>query len=599
MIKKHWEAGCHVLLIALSAILLLAIYAKSGHPVPAPLTKYAFQGEYSRDRDTWLPLDEDAELSALDGDLFLRGRFDRDIPEGMPVSFYLDHIAYCIYVNGELITRSGNWDGASPSACAQCWGTLLSPGIGPEDVVEINLRNHHRFGNLNAYSGFLESLYPCSQAELKMALEQETFFSSRIGFLVLILSFGIIGTALAFSVMKMPVSRQLWPLGLMSLFAGGYILLDNVDTSLWSHVLAFNTYMQLVCAMLAVLELGGFLMACLSSKARKAAQIIVGVEGVLLAVVAVLCLMDRILIYDALPYWTAAQFLCCPTLLACCVYEWRKEKRRWPPVLPACILLLAAIVLELVNGLFMWWPKGVMAKTVFVVLLILMLAISIKNIPVYYQKSIQADKLASDLKNSYIILAMSQIKTHFIFNVLNAISGLCKYDPERADRTVICFARYLRSNIDIMKDQPSIEFRTELRHLEDYIALEQVRFGDRIRFAKDIGADDFYLPPMILLPIAENSVKHGLRPKPGGGTVFLRTWTEGDAVKIMIQDDGAGFDPDTLDQDGAQFIGLSNVRFRLHHLMNGTLDIESSPGEGTAVTISIPCEEAKNARNLC
>ena len=184
---------------------------------------------------------------------------------------------------------------------------------------------------------------------------------------------------------------------------------------------------------------------------------------------------------------------------------------------------------------------------------------------------------------------MSQIRSHFVFNILNAISGMCKYDPEKADNTIVCFARYLRTNINIMEEDGPVPFRTAMQHLEDYVALEQVRFGDRIRFVKDIQVDQFMLPSLILQPLVENSIKYGIKPKPEGGTVTLRTWAEEKQICISVEDDGIGFDVDKMPSSGS--VGIKNVRFRLEQIMHGQLDIQSVPGKGTTVTISIPREE--------
>ena len=184
---------------------------------------------------------------------------------------------------------------------------------------------------------------------------------------------------------------------------------------------------------------------------------------------------------------------------------------------------------------------------------------------------------------------MSQIRSHFVFNILNAISGMCKYDPEKADNTIVCFARYLRTNINIMEEDGPVPFRTAMQHLEDYVALEQVRFGDRIRFVKDIQVDQFMLPSLILQPLVENSIKYGIKPKPEGGTVTLRTWAEEKLIRISVEDDGIGFDVDKMPSSGS--VGIKNVRFRLEQIMHGQLDIQSVPGKGTTVTISIPREE--------
>lgn len=188
-----------------------------------------------------------------------------------------------------------------------------------------------------------------------------------------------------------------------------------------------------------------------------------------------------------------------------------------------------------------------------------------------------------------ITLMTSQIRSHFVFNILNAISGMCKYDPELADETVVRFSRYLRSNIDIMENDQSIPFPVELQRLEDYVVLEQIRFGDKLEFYTDIENDRFYLPPLILQPIVENAIKHGISKKLTNGTIILRTQEDGENNIITVEDDGVGFDLSELDKEHS--VGLRNIRFRLAHLTGGTLHIESTPGEGTVVTITIPKQE--------
>lgn len=195
------------------------------------------------------------------------------------------------------------------------------------------------------------------------------------------------------------------------------------------------------------------------------------------------------------------------------------------------------------------------------------------------------------LAESRFTMMMSQIRSHFVFNVLNAISGMCKYDPEKADRTIVHFARFLRSNIDIMQNDELVHFHNALRHLEDYIALEQVRYGDKIQFVTDIEEDNFVLPPLVMQPVVENSIKHGLVSKPTGGTITLRTRKDEKNVYIIIEDDGVGYDSSM--EISEKSIGLQNIRFRLQHMMNGELKTESIVNIGTKTTITIPRKEAE------
>lgn len=184
---------------------------------------------------------------------------------------------------------------------------------------------------------------------------------------------------------------------------------------------------------------------------------------------------------------------------------------------------------------------------------------------------------------------MSQIRTHFIFNVLTAISGYCKYDAKKADDALIRFSRYLRRNISIMEDDGLIFFSKELEHLEDYISLEKIRFQDMITFEKDIEEQNFKIPPLTIQPIIENSIKHGLVEHDRSGTVKLHTTKDEENIIITITDDGAGFSPEACEKEDS--VGIKNVRFRLENMVKGSLRIESVPGKGTTVTIKLPIKE--------
>ena len=186
---------------------------------------------------------------------------------------------------------------------------------------------------------------------------------------------------------------------------------------------------------------------------------------------------------------------------------------------------------------------------------------------------------------------MSQIRSHFIFNILATISTYCKSDAKKADDALIRFSRYLRRNIKILEEEGLIDFQTELEQLEDYIALEQLRFQDMITFVKDIEVISFQIPPLTVQPIVENAIKHGLVEQDRSGTIMLKTEREDGVIVITITDDGVGFVPQECEKEDS--IGIKNVRFRLESMVKGSLDIESAPGKGTKVTIKIPVKEVE------
>lgn len=190
------------------------------------------------------------------------------------------------------------------------------------------------------------------------------------------------------------------------------------------------------------------------------------------------------------------------------------------------------------------------------------------------------------LTDSRIKVMMSQIRSHFIFNVLATISTYCKIDPKMADKALICFSRYLRRNIHIIEVDGLIDFSAELEQLEDYVTLEKLRFAEEITFEKEIETRSFKIPPLTVQPLVENAIKHGLVEHGKSGTVFLHTERKEDNIVITVTDNGVGFAPGMLEKTDS--VGIKNVRYRLENMTGGTLDIESEPGSGTTVTIKIP-----------
>ena len=362
--------------------------------------------------------------------------------------------------------------------------------------------------------------------------------------------------------------------------------LDAKDISLWSGQMAFNTYARRLAMMGAAWLMGACVAELLHGKRRKVSEIAVYVLMLTDFVLMVVSLAGAKGIYDTGIYWATVQGAISLLLLVLTVMEAEDGGKRRGLMLPSAIVLLTVLLLELVNSCTGWWRGGICIKIIFTVLFVFHLVRAAWLVAKNRQDSIRAEKLREELKNSHIVLAMSQIRTHFVFNILNAISGMCEYDPQKADETLVMFAHYLRSNINIMeKDEPEA-FTKSLEQLEEYVFLEQVRFGEKIQFAKNIEADNFKIPPLVLQPLVENAIKHGLLHKKQGGTVVLHTWAENGDVIIEISDDGVGFD--MTNAPGQESVGMKNVRFRLKYMVGGTMDIKSIPGQGTTVTITIP-----------
>jgi two-component system, LytTR family, sensor kinase len=185
----------------------------------------------------------------------------------------------------------------------------------------------------------------------------------------------------------------------------------------------------------------------------------------------------------------------------------------------------------------------------------------------------------------------SQINPHFLFNTLNTVSALIRFDPDSARGVVLKLSNILRRLL--RKHETFVPLREELQFIDDYLDIEVARFGkDNLDIVKHIdeAALEAFVPSMLLQPMVENCLKHGLAPKLGGGKIELRTTNSDGRLRIEIEDNGVGISEEKMPHVYVEGIGLSNVRERLR-VLYGTdfhLDIESRPGEGTVIRIEIP-----------
>ena len=183
---------------------------------------------------------------------------------------------------------------------------------------------------------------------------------------------------------------------------------------------------------------------------------------------------------------------------------------------------------------------------------------------------------------------ISQIQPHFVYNSLSIIAALCEEDPKLAADAAGTFSDYLRENIDYAGRSRPIAFSEELKHIKAYMWLEQLRFPNKLHIEYDIKCTSFSVPALSVQPLAENAVKHGICKTRAGGTVRLSTFEDDKYYFVTVSDDGAGFVTSKPVNDGKQHIGIENARFRIREMLNGRMDIKSTPGKGTTVTISIP-----------
>ncbi len=268
-------------------------------------------------------------------------------------------------------------------------------------------------------------------------------------------------------------------------------------------------------------------------------------------------------------------------LVYCTVTEYLNEKTWiWLPIVNA-LLIIASVLLN-ISPAFRVYPVSYLTIAVVCCSLFYYIWLHLEFVK-EHENALKAEQR--------IKIMMSQIQPHFLYNTLSTIQALCITDPDKAAKVTEQFGTYLRRNLDSLNDTDLIPLNKELEHTKVYAGIEMLRFP-KISVEYDIQAEDFALPALTIQPLVENAIRHGVRSREHG-LVNIAAREDSDFYKIIISDNGIGFDADNVDSTDGNHIGIANVRERINTMCKGTLDIDSRIDEGTTITISIPKKERK------
>jgi hypothetical protein len=207
----------------------------------------------------------------------------------------------------------------------------------------------------------------------------------------------------------------------------------------------------------------------------------------------------------------------------------------------------------------------------------------------YYRRAQERDRqalvLVAGLNQAKLDALRLQLQPHFLFNTLNAISTLVHRDANAADELIGDLSELLRLSLQTAAHE--VPLSRELEFLDCYLAIEQARLGDRLRIVRDIdpAATDACVPTLLLQPLAENAIRHGLEPRSAPGTLTVRAHREGDTLRLSVADDGIG-----LASANQRGIGLTNSEQRLRALHGAAarLELLAPPEGGVRVEITLP-----------
>jgi hypothetical protein len=221
--------------------------------------------------------------------------------------------------------------------------------------------------------------------------------------------------------------------------------------------------------------------------------------------------------------------------------------------------------------------------------------VSIVHALTYYRRSqereLQALELEARLTDAKLQALRAQLHPHFLFNTLNAISTLVHRDPNAADEMIVNLSELLRATLDTTERE--IPLSRELELLDRYLEIQQTRFGSRLQISRQIdpGVLSQLVPPLILQPLAENAIRHGIEPKTTPGLLTITANRREGILRLTLQDNGEGKAP--AGNQPSHGIGLSNTRARLLELYGAQARLLAgkAPEGGFAVEVELPCHE--------
>lgn len=203
----------------------------------------------------------------------------------------------------------------------------------------------------------------------------------------------------------------------------------------------------------------------------------------------------------------------------------------------------------------------------------------------------QAERLAGQLAEARLALLQRQVHPHFLFNALQAISTLLHRDPATADALLVRLSDLLRAMLENASGQ-TLSLKTELELTRRYLEIEQARFGDRLAVTWDVDETllETPVPSLVVLPLVENAIRHGLSPKIGPGRLTVSAAAEGTSLVVTVSDDGLGA---TIPLRPG--VGIANTRERLEALYGSraSLETETAPGEGFSARVKAPLPEVR------
>lgn len=557
-------------------------------------SKVAIIGEYSTDGENWNNMQSSNNFVNDNYEtVVFKGKLSQNIPKNQYLIISMCDVWVELKANGEIVDTNYYDSEVSTITPGNSISYVSADDIPDNAEIELTVSNPYTvFSGFNPIEDTLDNLTVGNKDTLYNDLLKNNTPAILISLAICFL--GLFAFTLAGLLWKNVMIRNI-ALALMAITGGVYVLTDSIYTylPLWigNPVLCmvfdeFATYLLPIAAFL-------YVRVNVKDKRCKGYMTILIIVSILLTMTAVFLQLFGVM--DILK----SQIFVFPFILLgsvgsiiCLFYEafMLKNKISRAVLISLCPLVAAGLI-DFTNSLTGFAPDRMFIRLGLLVTVIIQLYLLFCETREHHKELLRYQEMQNEMLQMRVSIMVSQIQPHFLYNSLTSIAQLCEKNPSKAKKATIEFSEYLRRNMNSLKEQAPVPFESELKHLETYLSLEKMRFGDELNVEYDIETTNFLIPSLTVQPLVENAVKHGVGMKEDGGTVTIATKEFDDRYEVIVSDDGVGFDTSKKPNDGRTHVGMENVRNRLKTMCNALLNIESTVGKGTVATITIPKEE--------
>lgn len=606
--RKFFKASLYIgytlmMCIFILTIILDVLSIRGSEPIPtgADITEHKLVGVYSLDGSTWTDLSEGIVPGAEH--VLIRAHFDSPQKDNYDLYLSVNNLGLKASINGKEIAAFGQ-PGTYPSF-SEGPGIAMLPltdvNVGKDDELELVIDNPYSTYRPYAIGEQLDKLFFSGRVDSVYELfSRMDWIVTLLGLTIFIVGLYTFVTRLIYSKNGYIESRKektvLTAFSFFAWVSGYYVFAEGLYT-----VLPIIIKIPVLCNVIDIIA--PFFLVSASALyfystlvAERSRRIMWTVTMAISAAVLVclamqllgICDLYRMQIIPAIG-GAAAMATGAPLL----VYEYKKNDNRSVlfvalSFIPICVGEIATAIAMILNDSVIDSVSNRQILCVSVIITSWLQLLRLANLSKY--QAYQTTQLASaqaELNDTRISMMMSQIQPHFLYNALNTIQYQCQVDGNKAASTVESFAKFLRGNMDSLSQTEPIPLSKEIQHLENYLAIEKLRFPD-IQYVYKLKASDFDIPPLTIQPLVENSIRYGVRSLEDGGTITIESWEDEHNYYARVSDNGVGFDINQKKNDGRSHVGMQNIKTRVKSMCGGHVEIESKIGVGTRSTIVIP-----------